>query len=797
MGGPLLLLRTRTFVIGGLIVVGTAIAWRMAASRFSGPAFFGEPSRITIDYPGQGAIFPPEFPPPTFQWRDPDPAATSWVIDVTFPDGAAAMRAESAGEGMRIGEIDPRCSSSSNSPPALTPEQAQAHTWTPDESIWAAIKKNSRNRPATIAISGRRPGSWNRAVSRGQIAIETSSDPVGAPIFYRDVPLMPSATEKGVIKPLATKMIPLIAWRLRNVAEKKSRVLMGGLHTCANCHSFSADGKTLGMDIDGPLNDKGLYALVRTQPQMSIREEDLIAWSTFRGKLGGKLRVGFMSQVSPDGSHVITTVNDPGIDQTDYEHHKNPIDLTQNYYVTNFKDYRFLQVFYPTRGILAWYSREAGHLQYLPGADDVGYVHANAVWSPDGKYLVFVRAQAKDAYTKGVPPAEFANDPKETQIQYDLYRIPFNDGKGGRAEPVLGASQNGMSNTFPKISPDGKWIVFVQCRNGLLMRPDGQLFIVPASGGEARRMRCNTPLMNSWHSFSPNGRWLVFSSKSRSPYTQMFLTHIDDAGNDSPAILIENATAANRAVNIPEFVNMAPDGMVNIQTPVAEYALHVDVASEMMQNGQYAASIPEWEKALTLAPAEAMPRNNYGVALAETGKVDEAIAQYRKALELNPKYPEAQNNWGEALAGRGAVEEAIPHFEKAVQLDAGYGVARANLGAALAQTGRTDQAIVHFQKAVEINPDAADVRKNLGLALADKGRFQEAIVHLQEAVRISGGKNPAMLDLLGRVYAETGKFPEAAQAARQALDVATRQNNFGLCAALKARISLYESGKKR
>ena len=73
-------------------------------------------------------------------------------------------------------------------------------------------------------------------------------------------------------------------------------------------------------------------------------------------------------------------------------------------------------------------------------------------------------------------------------------------------------------------------------------------------------MRCNTPLMNSWHSFSPNGRWLVFSSKSRSPYTQMFLTHLDEDGNDSPAILIDNSTAANRAVNIPEFVNIPPTG---------------------------------------------------------------------------------------------------------------------------------------------------------------------------------------------------------------------------------------------
>ena len=56
----------------------------------------------------------------------------------------------------------------------------------------------------------------------------------------------------------------------------------------------------------------------------------------------------------------------------------------------------------------------------------------------------------------------YANDPNETQIQYDLYKIPFNGGKGGKAVPVLGASANGMSNDFPKVSPDGRWIVFVR-----------------------------------------------------------------------------------------------------------------------------------------------------------------------------------------------------------------------------------------------------------------------------------------------------------------------------------------------
>jgi Tol biopolymer transport system component len=150
-----------------------------------------------------------------------------------------------------------------------------------------------------------------------------------------------------------------------------------------------------------------------------------------------------------------------------------------------------------------------------------------------------------------------------------------------------------MSNSFPKVSPDGRWIVFVQARNGQLMRPDSQLFIVQAKGGEARRMRCNTPVMSSWHSFSPNGRWLVFSSKGRGPYTQMYLTHLDENGNDTPAILIENATAANRAVNIPEFVNVPRGGLVGMEAPAAEYYRIVDGASELMTRKQFAAAAVE------------------------------------------------------------------------------------------------------------------------------------------------------------------------------------------------------------
>ena len=764
-------MRLRTSLILVCAMMAAAV---VAEQRATG----GPPASITVDYPADGSIFPPDFAAPTFLWRDTDADAASWQIDVAFAAGPG-IHVKSAGPRLAIGEIDPRAVAPTNELPKLTPEQAAAHTWKPDAGIWAAIKSRSSEGAAQLTITGFRSGDPERAVSSGSVTIRTSKDPVSAPIFYRDVPLMPSPSEKGVIKPLAPSAIPLIAWRLRNVSEPRSRVVLEGMHTCANCHSFSADGKTLGMDLDGPQNDKGLYALADIQPQTTIADRDVVAWSSFRGKVEGDLRVGFMSRVSPDGQFVVTTIKPAGSDRQ------------QLYYVANFLDYRFLQVFYPTRGVLVWYNRATRQLRPLPGADDPRYVHANADWSPDGKYLVFARAEARDAYPEGRKLAEHSGDPNETPIQYDLYRIPFNGGKGGRPEPIAGASHNGMSNSFPKVSPDGRWIVFVQCRNGLLMRPDSQLYIVPAEGGQAQRMRSNTPLMNSWHSFSPNGRWLVFSSKSRSPYTQMFLTHLDEMGNDSPPILIEDATAANRAVNIPEFVNIPPDGLLKIDAPATEFYRLSDLAMELAGKGRYAAAIAEWTKAMEMDPEDARANNNFGSTLVQAGKLDEAIVHYEKALKGAPEFAEAHDNLGVALARKGRLDEAMAQYRAALTLNPETFEAHNHLGRALAEKGRLDEATAHYQKALELNPNFADAHNNLGIVLAKAGRPEAAIAHYQEALKAEPQFAEAHTNL-GIALMEEGRPGEAIPHLEAAInlhpDSAEAQTNLGAALLWEGRL---------
>jgi Flp pilus assembly protein TadD len=752
------------------------------------------PERITVSYPLDGALFPPEFPAPQIEWRDPSPNARIWKIEVSAAEGAApTLRAVSRGEPPRIGEIDQRAVGPTNKLPELTPEQAATHTWRPDPTSWAAIKKQSVERPAIVTIAGYESEDSTRPISQGRVDIRTSTDPIGAPVFYRDVPLMPSKGEHGVIRPLDKSNVPLIAWRIRNLADTKSRVVMTGIHSCANCHSVSRDGATMGMDVDGPKNDKGVYALFPIKPQSAITRQDVIEWSTFRGKLGGKLRVAFMSQVSPQGRYVVTTIADPGKGQTDYQRRSRPEDLIQNYYIANFTDYRFLQVFYPTRGILAWYSKESGRLEPLPGADDPRYVHVNATWSADGKFLVFARAEARDAYPPGQTLAKYSNDPNETQIKYDLYRIPFNDGRGGKAEPIAGASNNGMSNSFPKITPDGKFVIFVEARNGQLMRPDGKLHIVPVSGGTPRLMKANTPLMNSWHSISPNGRWMVFSSKSRTPFTQMFLTHLDADGNDTPAVLVENSTAANRAVNIPEFVNIPPDQPFVIDAAVTEYYKQIDMASDAMDKGDRATALPLYKQALDSDPRDPFIHNAFGSALATSGRLPDAMTQFRQAIALSPDYPDPHNNLASAMAQSGNLDQAIVEYGKALERKSDYTEAHLGLGAILAQSGRLDEAIPHLQEAARLDEKNPAARANLCLALVSARRPDEAIPQCEQAVNLSGHGDPRLLEMLGEAYAHANRLEDAIGATRHGVDLARAANDEATARHLGETLATYEA----
>ena len=246
--------------------------------------------------------------------------------------------------------------------------------------------------------------------------------------------------------------------------------------------------------------------------------------------------------------------------------------------------------------------------------------------------------------------------------------------------------------------------------------------------------------MNSWHSFSPNGRWLVFSSKSRSPYTQMYLTHINAEGNDSPAILIDNATAANRAVNIPEFVNVAPDGLRKIGGPVFDFYRLYNSAAYLQRTKRYQESAAKWKKVVELNPDDEIAHRNLGTVLMMTGQRNESGAHFRKASELK-------------------------------------------LRAAVATDPTSAKGLNDLAWVLATSPDATI--RNGG----------EALGFAVRAVEISGGKDARMLDTLAAAYAEKSQFADAVATARRARALAAQQNQPDLADAIGNRIALYEADR--
>jgi Flp pilus assembly protein TadD len=821
-----------TVAAGSVFLVSGAGMWPFSGKDHAQAA--SPAAKIQIDYPLEGSIFPPEITPPTFLWHDRSEAAKRWVVEVSFADRSNGIRVNAPGEFMQVGKSDPRA----GDPGILIPELADARTWKPDTETWEKIKRLSVKSPATITITGFAEGDAKLPVSSGKVTITTSQDPVGAPIFYRNVPLMLGPPgEKGPIAPLPQPALPLIKWELRDISKPESRVMMENLPTCANCHSFSMDGKTLGIDMDGPRNDKGLYAIVPISKNITITNRDVIRWSSFQEKpeaIGTEptvKRFGFMSQVSPDGRYVATSISPPNVKPATINQAQAPDfspGVINRIFSVNYRQLKFIQVFYPTRGILAWYDRVEKKMRPLPGADDPQFVQASAFWSPDGKFLIFSRALARDPVVAGAPPPTYANDPNETQIQYDLYKIPFNGGKGGKAVPVLGASGNGMSNNFPKVSPDGRWIVFVQNKNGLLMRPDSRLYIVPFEGGKARLMTCNTWLMNSWHTFSPNGRWLAFSSKARSPYTQLMLTHIDAEGNDSPAIIVDNTTAANRAVNIPEFVNISQGGMENIDPQATEFyrlftqayefmekdqmpdaiqapraaieqdpddaVAHYAMATALTGNNQEDLALAEYRKACALNSTNATWFDHLAVSLDLNNLPDEAVANWRKALAIDPTDASAETDMGTVLFDSGHTQEGFEDLRKAIEMAPDFPEGRSHFGLALAKMNRMDEAIEQFQKAIALNPKSTEYRFNLGYVLKSRGDFAGAVAPLQKAVDLSEGKSWQCLSELADAYNQTGRSAEAIQSERQALDLAVREHDEKLANKLREDLDRYEHG---
>ena len=706
---------------------------------------------LTVLCPLDETLFPPEIVAPTFRWEDSNADSDTWIVTIRFRDD-----------------------------PERLSFCTDATEWTPSDEHWKTIKQRSRETKATVTVLGVNRLCPQQILSGTSISISTSEDEVGAPLFYREVNL-PFVE--------AVKDPSRIRWRFGPISLRRPAVVLQNLPVCGNCHSFSASGDTLAMDVDYA-NTKGSYVITRLAKDMTLATSDIITWDDYR-KEDGEVTFGLLSQISPDGRFVVSTVKDRSV------------------FVAT-PGLQFSQLFFPIKGILCIYDRENKTFAALPGADDPEYVQSNPTWSPDGKSIVFARAKAYElarSYTDNKlllrenQCDEFVKRGKP--FRFDLYRIAFNGGQGGEPEPLEGASHNGLSNFFARYSPDGKWIVFCRAKNYMLLQPDSQLYIIPAEGGEARRLRCNTHLMNSWHSWSPNGRWLVFSSKVNSPYTQLCLTHIDDQGRSTPPVVLSHFTDPQRAANIPEFVNASPSAIEKIHEQFLDDFSYIRAGREFYKADDFDSAIEEYNNALQLNPNNLEAHMRLTILYSFKEMYEQGKTHHTRAKALCAVDPFAAHHVAIALMQEERYTEAAfclsmvlretppGVFDEETLLSIHH-----NLGIALRYENQFDESAAHLSEAVRLDPKHAGHHYELALTLACQGKtghLDGAVRHYRTAVAIDPDIDrwPRLHHVLAMRYAQASRFREAVSAAERASELARARGEKELARQIEEELEFY------
>jgi tetratricopeptide (TPR) repeat protein len=523
---------------------------------------------------------------------------------------------------------------------------------------------------------------------------------------------------------------------------------------CANCHSFSKDGKTIAMDVDA-IDDKGAYDISSFSESTKFAVDSIMSWSKFQM---GKFTYGLLSQISPDGRYVVSTLRDCEI-------------------FVDRKDLEYSQLFFPFKGILVVYDRKEKQYTELSGANDSMFVHSNPCWTPDGKTIFFSRSKAKHYNESGIHNGSVAKLQdmerykkfeksyldRDSLFKFDIYTVPFNHGKGGIATPVQGASNNGSSNYFPRISPDGKWLVFCQSESFMLLQKDSKLSILPVEGGKPRVLNCNSRNMNSWHSWSPNSKWLIFSSKSLGPFTQLFLTHINEDGTDTPPVYLDNFSFPEYANNIPEFVNTKYNKNFKIEPEFLAGDDFLIRNGEIHQNtGDDQDAFEDFDAAVRRFPDNSESYYKRGRIFFQRNQFAEALKDLNQALDLKKDLIYFVTR-GIVKIKMGDNLSAIQDLSDALKIDSTDINANSYLGIAYTQTEKIDLAILYLKKAVRLNPEDYYSYYYLGLDYFDKGQYKEAELAFNSAVKYCTAPKlfPLMHEMRGNTLAKLGNFDAA------------------------------------
>jgi dipeptidyl aminopeptidase/acylaminoacyl peptidase len=220
----------------------------------------------------------------------------------------------------------------------------------------------------------------------------------------------------------------------------------------------------------------------------------------------------------------------------------------------------------------------------------------NPSWSPDGKYLYF---SCSDSVVTDIR--------EYSKAKYDIKRVSFDpDNKTwGEVETVYNASEQGKSAAYPRVSPDGKYLLFVIADHGFVpyTRPEADLYLMNLETEETRPLtEANSPQSEGYIDWASEGRWFVVSSRRQDGnYPRPYFVYFDKEGNAHKPFVIPHKDPIHdlnlmKGYNVPLFsTTPANVSQTKLREIIAGPAIDATYGSEMEEvpDGQSGASIVE------------------------------------------------------------------------------------------------------------------------------------------------------------------------------------------------------------
>lgn len=373
---------------------------------------------------------------------------------------------------------------------------------------WRNLATEAAGKDFYIRISIQKDGKWTQYK---EIRNTISPDPVDPYLVYRLLyPGYELWNQMGIYQR------DLTSYEETPILENKSNE-----SECMNCHTFCRnDPETMMIHIRGKAGGTIITRNGKVD-KVNVKKEEMNNGGTY-------------AAWHPEGRYIAYSVNE--IQQFFHASGKKPVEVSDL-----------------ESDLILWDTETnqmiTDSLIYGPQ-----WMETFPTWSPDGRTLFYCRSKAKTPET----PLD--------SIHYDLYKITFDSRTQvfGQPECVYAASDIQKSVSFPRVSPDGNYLMFTRSDYGnfSIWHPESDLLLMNLNSGEIRQLdEVNSNNVESFHTWSSDGNWFVFSSKRMDGlWAHPFIAHFDPkTGKAGKPFMVPQKDPSfykvfTRTFNLPELI---------------------------------------------------------------------------------------------------------------------------------------------------------------------------------------------------------------------------------------------------